>query len=278
MGTVANPIFAGVVPGGMNPTGNQISLLDFAKSGKGTNPLLPQTATTGTSGTVSTNPYDIAPTGTTTTATTGGPSFPANVGPYPSSTNLGAAGTPAGATSSTQFGGFLSGMTNKDISRLFDSLKKTYGDGMAHMILDFLQGGAGFNQQAVNNLLASLQPGIERGEENIMEQFSATGNRFGSPSATALGDFLSNVNLNEGQLVTQMYENALNSFINVMMGTAETGAKRIATSPSGPFDSILGLVGLGGQTAGAASEAISALNPSADTGILDAIAAAGVFL
>lgn len=277
MGTVVNPIYSGMVPGGMNPTGNQLSLLDLPKTGKGTNPLLPQTATTGTSGTISTNPYDIVPTGTTTTTPTGGPSFPANAGPYPSTTNLGTAGSPAGATSSTQFGGFLSGMTNKDISRLFDSLKKTYGDGMAHMILDFLQGGAGFNQQAVNNLLASLQPGIERGEENIMEQFSAMGNRFGSPAALGIGDFLSQVNLNEGQLVTQMYENALNNFMNVMMGTADKTANRIAASPTG-LDSILQGIGLGGQAAGAASAGISALNPAADTSVLDAIAAAGVFI
>lgn len=276
MGSVVNPIFSGMVPGGMNPTGNQLSLLDVAKTGKGTNPLLPQTATTGTSGTISANPYDVVPTGTSTTATTGGPSFPANVGPYPSTTNLGAAGTTAGGGPSTPFGGFLSGMTNKDISRLFDSLKKTYGDGMAHMILDFLQGGAGFNQQAVNNLLASLQPGIERGEENIMEQFSAMGNRFGSPAALGIGDFLSQVNLNEGQLVTQMYEQALDRFMNVMMGTAETGAKRIAASPTG-LDSILQGIGLGGQAAGGASSIISAISPGADTSILDAIAGAAAF-
>lgn len=246
MGSVINPVFAGMVPGGMNPTGNMISLLDLPKTGQGTNPLLPQTTPGGTASPISANPYDIAsPTTATGTST---PAFPANVGPYPSSLNLGAAGGSKG----TQFGGFLQGMTNKDIGRLFSSLKKTYGDGMAHLILDFLQGGAGFNQQAVNNLLASLQPGIERGQENIMEQFSAMGNRFGSPAAVGLGDFLSQVNLEEGQLVTQMYEDALNRFMDVMMGTAGAGAKRIASSPS-VFDSILQGLKLGGTAAGAAS-------------------------
>ena len=269
MGTIANPMLTSLVPGA-NPTGNMISLIDLAKSGRGTNPLLPQTTAAATTATspVSPNPYDIVPGGTTPPAAA--PSFPANVGPYPSTTNLGTAGGPSG----TQFGGFLQGMTQKDISRLFSSLKSTYGDGMAHLILDFLQGGAGFNQQAVNNLLASLQPGIERGEENIMEQYSAMGNRFGSPSAIALGDFLSQVNLNEGQLVTQMYEDSLNRFMDVMVGTGGAIAKQRASSPS-IFDTIKGALGMAPGAAGAASGIISAIAPNADTAILDAIAAAG---
>lgn len=284
MGSAANPMFSGVVPGGMNPTGNQLALLDVLPgSSKGANPLLPAMTPGGPSSTVNTNPYDIVssstpgvrPTAMTSPSATS-PTFGANAGPYPTgvpgatSTTGGAAGTPA------QFGGFLSGMTSKDISRLFDSLKKTYGDGMAHMLLDFLQGGAGFNQQAINNLFASLQPGIERGEEDLMSQFSASGNRFGSGAQIGLGDFLSRVNLNEGELETQMYESALNNFIEVMMGTATKGADRIAASPTG-LDSILAGIGLGGKAAGGASAAISAVNPGADTSILDAIAGAAAF-
>jgi hypothetical protein len=162
-------------------------------------------------------------------------------------------------------------MTQKDISRLFSSLKSTYGDGMAHLILDFLQGGAGFNQQAVNNLLASLQPGIERGEENIMEQFSAMGNRFGSPAAIGLGDFLSQVNLNEGQLITQMYEDSLNRFMDVMLGAGGAVAQERASSPSF-FDKLLGGLKIGGAAAGAASAA--GVGGTAGT-VLDILAAAG---
>lgn len=266
MGSFANPVFAyGLVPGGMNPTGNRIpNLASTLTSHSGANPLLPS-ANLSPNAPKSTNPFDIVPTGTSPTAMTT-PSFPANAGPFPSSTNLGTAGGPSG----TQFGGFLSGMTQKDIGRLFSSLKKTYGDGMAHLLLDFLMGGAGFNQQAVNNLLASLQPGIERGEENIIEQFSAMGNRFGSPAATGLGDFLSRVNLQEGELVTQMYEDSLNRFMEVLMGVSGTDAKRIASSPGflDQIGSILGLVGTGaggleaagvGGGSGVASSIISGL-------------------
>jgi hypothetical protein len=167
-------------------------------------------------------------------------------------------------------------MSPKDLSRLFGDLKKTYGDGMAHLLLDFLTGGAGFNQQAINNLLASLQPGIERGEENIMEQFSAMGNRFGSPAAIGMGDFLSQVNLNEGQLVTQMYEQAISNAMDVMLETAGQTSKRIANSPSF-LDSLLGGIGAAGQGAGGLSSIISAIAPNADTGVLDTIAGALAF-
>ena len=254
MGATMNPIFAsGLVPGGMNPTGNQLALESvLSKSTTGQNSLLPQ-VNTSPSGPASSNPYGIVPTDVASSA----PAFPANTGPYPSSTNLappaGSPTTNVGQAASSPFS-FLQSMSPKDLSRLFDSLKKTYGDGMAHMLLDFLTSGAGFNQQAINNLLASLQPGIERGTESIMEQFSAMGNRFGSPAATGLGDFLSQVNLNEGQLVTQMYEQAINNFMDVMMGTASTGAKRIASSPS-LMDTLSGILPMVGGAAGAASAA-----------------------
>lgn len=263
MGATVNPIFQSMVPGGFNPSSGLLSLDSLTKTpASGSNPLLPTVAPNG----VTQNPF---------TPVSTAPTFGANAGPYASSTNLGTPLVP-GTTNASQAASsplsFLNTMSPKDLSRMFDGLKKTYGDGMAHMILDFLTGGAGFNQQAISNLLASMQPGIERGEENLMEQFSATGNRFGSPAAIGLGDFESQVNLNEGELITQMYEQAVSNFMDVMMGTADTGAKRIASSPSG-LDSILQGIGLAGSGAQAASSAVSAISPGADTSILDAIGA-----
>jgi hypothetical protein len=277
MGSVVNPMFAGMVPGGMNPTGNQLSLLDLVNRGsKDSNSLLPSTNLS-TSSSGSSNPYDIS----TSTSTSAAPNFPANASPYPST---GAALLPGTQTSPMDqtgradvvnlFG--MEKMTGKDFTRLFKDLKKTYGDGMAHLILDFLSTGAGFNQQAINNLLASLQPGISRGEEDLMSQFSASGNRFGSGAQIGLGDFLSKVNLNEGELITTMYEDALNNFINVMLGTSSKAADAKAASPSG-LDSILSGIGLAGSAAGGASSIISAIAPAADTGVLDAIAGAAAF-
>jgi hypothetical protein len=243
MGTVANPLYASLVPG-MNPTGNQINIGGAVPGATtGVNTFLPQ-AGTSTSPTAPVNPNLFAggavPGAAMTTPATPG----INAGPYGTSggSPLPGGGTNAtGANASDPFG--FGQMTNKDKGRMFDNLKKTYGDGMAHMLMDFLSSGAGYNQQAINNMLASLQPGIERGQENLMEQFSASGNRFGSGAQIGLGDYLSQVNLNEGQLVTQMYEDSLNKFMDVMMGTAGQNAGRIANSPS-VWDSIMSGMGL----------------------------------
>jgi hypothetical protein len=276
MGTVVNPIFSGAVPG-MNPTGNQLSILDSPNSSltglpSGANSMLPNTSLSPNS-VGSGNPYDAVPGAP--------PSFPANSGGYSSSLNLGPTtgsgggpitpgalpGTPGGPQNTTQMAqnspfSFLQAMTPKDISRMFSDLKGTYGDGMAHMILDFLTSGAGFNQQAINNLLASLQPGIERGQESLMSQFSASGNRFGSGAQIGLGDYLSQVNLNEGQLITQMYESALNNFMEVMMGSSGMTSKANMNSPSG-LDAALGGVGL----ATAAGDAVSSVIGTGGSGL-----------
>jgi hypothetical protein len=273
MGSVANPMFSGIVPGGMNPTGNQLSLLDLPGSGsKGANPLLPQTTPGGPSSPVNTNPYGVVPGSTTPTP----PAFPANSGPSSPSGIL--SGT--GLTSTT--GGNVSGilgtgqLSQQDWTGIWRNLSKTYGSQMAGLLVDFLRGGAGFSPDALNALFASLQPQIERGEEDLMTQFSASGNRFGSGAEIGLGDFLSRVNLNEGEIAAQMQEQAIQNYLNILTGTSKDVAATKASSPS-VFDSILGGIGLGGQAAGGISSIISSISPTADTGILDAIAGAAAF-
>jgi len=260
MSTVSNPLYKDLIPGGMNPTGNQISISGSVPGAKGgANDFLPMSATSlSSSGPVSGNPFAGGAVpglpGTPFTAQTPTPGI--NAGGFTSSGGAllpGGGGTNAtGGSASDPFG--MGRMTAKDGARLFKSLKMTYGDGMAHMILDFLQSGAGYNQQAINNLLASLQPGIERGQENLMEQFSVSGNRFGSGAQIGLADYLSQVNLNEGQLITQMYEKALDNFMNVMMGTSSQHAELEAGKPS-IWDQISGGMGMlqnaGGKALGA---------------------------
>ena len=87
-----------------------------------------------------------------------------------------------------------------------------------------------------------------------MNQFSTTGNRFGSGAQIGLGDYLSQVNLNEGQLETQMYEQSINDYMSVLLGTAGANAGRIANTPS-TLDNVLSGLNLGGSVAGAASAA-----------------------
>lgn len=247
MGSTINPIFANLyaaVPGA-NPTGNQLSLGGPSQtSTPGANPLLPKqnlSPNAGTSG----NPYDVVPGGA------GSPNFPANAGPYASTGGAGVTG-PGASAGSPGIGGQIAGQptTATDWNNMYNQLKKTYGSGTAAALVDFLNSGAGYNQQAINNLLASLQPGVERGTESLMSQFSASGNRFGSGAQIGLGDYLSQVNLNEGQLVSQMYETAVNDYMNVLMGVSDTQAKAKMNQPS-TFDKILGGIGLGTGAIGA---------------------------
>ncbi|HEX4503171.1 MAG TPA: hypothetical protein VH187_18715 [Scandinavium sp.] len=132
-------------------------------------------------------------------------------------------------------------------------LSKTFGAGTGSSIMNFLMGGAGFNQQAVSNMLASLQPGVERGTESLMQQFSTSGNRFGSGAQIGLGDYLSQVNLNEGQIAAQLYEKSITDYIDVLMGAAGTSQKRIAAQPSTLENILSPISNIAAPAAGAAS-------------------------
>jgi hypothetical protein len=145
-------------------------------------------------------------------------------------------------------------MNPAQLSNLQKNLISTYGKGMGAALFQFLQGGAGFNQDAINNLFASLQPGIERGTESLMEQFSTSGNRFGSGAQIGEADYLSQVQLNEGQLETQMYEQSIQNYISTLMGTGSANASRMANSPSF-MDTLSGLLPMISGGAGAASAA-----------------------
>lgn len=242
MGAIANPILEQMYPqygGGAVPSSNSGS------TGSAQNPLLSTTATApNSSAPGSSNPYAAG--------------FSANSSPYSSTggtalpTTLTSPSTvPAGTTGSglsSLFG--IGGTTPQGIKELYNTLSKTYGPGVGDLISNFLTSGAGYNQQAINNMLASLQPGIERGEEDLMSQFSASGNRFGSGAQIGMGDFLSQVNLNEGQLVTGMYEQSLTNFINVLMG-AGSAADNYQQSKPTTWDIISGILGIGNAAGGA---------------------------
>jgi hypothetical protein len=264
MSTITNPLWTSLVPGAApsNPTGNQINLSGSGGS-TGSNPLLPPTPTAATAPT-SMNPYTAG--------------FSANAGPY-APTNLagppvpGAPTTNVGQAAASPIGG-MSTMSPKDLSRLFDSLKKSYGDGPAHAILDFLTSGAGFNQQAINNMLAALQPGIERGTESLASQFSASGNRFGSGAQIGIADFLSQVQLNEGQIEAKMYEDSIQRYMDVLMGTSGQAAQTKANSPSF-WDNLSSGFGL----AGSVGSGIQSIGQSANLpSWLDTVAAGAAAL
>lgn len=248
MATMINPVYSSFVPG-MNPTGANIPMPSSGMSTtSGANTLLPSTSANATPGSTAANPYGGS---TSSGIVPGTPSFGANTGGgYTSSGGalLPTTGTNASGQSPSDPFGFGT-MTPTDQGRLFTGLKNAYGDGMAHLLMDFLSGGAGYNQQAISNLLASLQPGNERAQNALMEQFSQSGNRFGSGAQIGLADLLSQQNLNAGQLISQLYENSLNKYMDVLLGTSQQTAHEKQNSPS-IWDSIQAGLGLGGQVAG----------------------------
>lgn len=151
-------------------------------------------------------------------------------------------------------------------------LQSIYGKGIGDFLAQFLSGGAGFNQQAINQLLASLQPGIERGTQSLMDEFSASGNRFGSGAQLGLGDYLSQVNLNEGQIEAGMYEKSLSDFLSVLTGSVLPQAAQSQANTPSPWDYISQALGIGGSAASGISAAQTASNPNANTQALDTIA------
>jgi len=263
--------WASLLPG-RNPSG-QLTSADYSISGgmgssTGANPII--SPANMSQGSTQVNPY--APGSVTPTPV---PSYPANQGPY-SSTSLTTSSSPTTSLSTAQsgpLGAIFSGETPEGIKQLFSNLSKALGPGVGNLLANFLESGAGFNQQAINNLFAALQPGITAGTESIADQFSALGDRFGSDASIGLSNYLSQVNLNEGQIESSMYEQSVNDFINTLMGVSS----KTSSLPTG-LDTILQGIGLGSSGAQGLSSIISAISPNADTGILDAIGSLGASL
>lgn len=250
---------ASLLPG-RNPSGTSVagdySILPAMGSTSGANPVLPPTNLP--SGAPATNGYD--PTSVV-------PTFGANTGPY-SPSHLAGAAVPGSSNPMAPGTGFGS-TTKRQQGRTQGELVDMYGEGLGNMLYQFLQGGAGFNQKAIDNLFAALQPGIERGTESLMEQFSTSGNRFGSGAQIGLADYLSQVQLNEGQLETQMYEQSIQDYLATLMGTASTSHTDKVNSPSTLEKILSPITNLVSPMAGAASAA--GVGGSAGT-ILDIIA------
>jgi hypothetical protein len=132
---------------------------------------------------------------------------------FPISPNAVASPFPAnGGTPTNPMAGLSSGFAGiggvaapgtKD-DNLGHELVSAYGQGTGNAILQLLYKGM-FNPQVAQSLLASLQPGIQRGQADILNAFGAGGNRFSSSAALGLGDFNSQVNLNQGQILSNLF-------------------------------------------------------------------------
>lgn len=249
---------AGLIPGA-NSSGTQISVPYSAQAGGqaslggNLNPLLPINTSTSTGlptlpqGAVSTSATSGLPAPAAAPAAPGGATstaFQANGSSAPSVPGSGS------STTSSQLG--LGSLSPSQQSALQRNLSKTYGSGLASTILQFLQGGAGYNSTAINNLVAGLQPQFQQSQNDLLQQFSAGGARFGSGAQIGESNLLSQQNLQVGELESQMYEQAIQNYISVLMGAASPTATRIENTPS-TFDDVLS--GLTGGLSGLAASA-----------------------
>lgn len=147
--------------------------------------------------------------------------FPANTGgaPIPTTGALSSFGNPAGIPAG---GG--------DVGATYQGLVQSgMRPGIANLFSNLLQSGLGYNPQVVKALLASLQPQINRGSAQLMEQFGGAGLGESSAAAIGMGDYLSNVALSEGQLISNLYEQSVNNYMQVLMGVAGMGEGYQAT-------------------------------------------------
>lgn len=255
----SSPI-AGLIPGS-NVSGNTIMVPygpqqgGQASLGGSMNPFLPITATgTGTS-------MPMLPQGAVSTSATSG--FPAYSGGYSPSSLLstgssgGSSVAPNNPTAgSVPINSIAQGLglpsTTQGQQQLWDTLSKTYGAGFATAFQNFLASGAGFNQTAVNNLIAAMQPGFTQDQNSLIQAFSQGGNRFSSGAQTGLADLMSQQQLDVGQLETQMYEQSVSDYLDVLMGTGSQSASRIMSQQGGGLSGLMSLISGAGSGLSAA--------------------------
>ncbi len=160
-----------------------------------------------------------------------------NVGPGQMGSPGGAQGGPAqggglGGFNLASMFGLGSGDPNAAHNFVKAMHKAGFSSGVAGQLWNFLQSGAGFNPQVAQAMIDAMQPQVKRGEADILEQFGSKGLGMSSAAAIGLGDYLSQVNLNEQAIFAQMIEQATQNYMQVLMGGK-------GNPPKGFFDNYL---------------------------------------
>jgi hypothetical protein len=120
--------------------------------------------------------------------------------------------------------------------------KAGFSAGVAGELANFLQSGAGFNPAVAQALIAAMQPGVQRKEADILEQFGSQGLRNSSNAAIAFGDFLSQEQLNEDQVWANLYEDSVKNYMGVLLSGK-------GNPPKGLFDNLMTFLSTTSQAA-----------------------------
>lgn len=188
------------------------------------------------------------PTGGSTNMFGGGGSFP-NYPLFGSVNNTTTPLSSVGAFGGNSMSGLTSGFQLGNNWQPFDnSLGKAYGVGPGQMLYNILNGGL-FNPQVASSFLNAMQPGIAQGQSNILNSFGAEGSRFGSAAAYGLGQYNSQVNLNEQQTLAGIYEQAQQEQLGLLSSILPTLHSERANQGGILGDVLGGLETIGGIAA-----------------------------
>lgn len=147
--------------------------------------------------------------------------------------------------------GYYQGIASTLDPGMLGELTGTYGEGMGDSIYNFLAGGAGYNSQVAQALIAQMQPGEERQQENLLEQFGAGGNRFSSAGAIGLGDLESQQSNDENATMANLYQQSVQNYLNTIMGTKGDVAQNQSSGIGGFLSDALQIGGdIGGMFVG----------------------------
>ncbi len=155
----------------------------------------------------------------------------------------------------TNIQGLSGGIVNSNIpqnqlTNLSNFLGKTYGQGVGSLLDQLLQNGT-FNPQVAAAFLNAQQPGIARGEGDLLSAFGGAGTRYSSGAQLGLGDYLSQVNLNQQQTLASLYENSQSQEMGLLQNILPTLHSEKANAGGGLFDDILGGLAIAGGIAAA---------------------------
>jgi hypothetical protein len=182
--------------------------------------MLGPLGTTGTIGNQGGNPMIPAmPAGQS--VNTAAPEAPGAPNPYSTSgatSDLAGLGAPAGGNPNVGQGQF--GYTGGDLAKSFQKSGVAGGAGTA--LAQFLNTGAGYSPDVAKALVAAMQPQFAKGASNLMEQFGNAGAASGSSAALAMGDYEAQTNLEVGQMLSGLYEQSVQNYMNVLTGMKNT--------------------------------------------------------